>query len=129
MCVNYRIIEGDYSKYDEFVRLYNDYSLDVLEIKKQIGNNIYSKLRKEALEKGDIKPRPFNLRRNVKYKYYHYDKDRKQYRVRKVKNGKYMSFGFYDTEEEAKEKVEQLLAVDWDISKLVGLNENDSEEN
>lgn len=118
MGVNYRIVEGDYSKYDEFVRLYNDYSLDVLEIKRQIGNNIYSKLRKEALENGDIKPRPFNLRRNIRYKYYHYDKNRGQYRVRKVKNGKYMSFGFYDTEEEAKKKVEQLLAVDWDINKL-----------
>ena len=118
MDINGKIIEGDYSKYNEFVELYNNYDINVLEIKRIVGHNIYTKLRREALINGDIKPRPFNLRHNKNYKYYHFDKGSGKYRVRKVKNGKYMSFGFFDTEDEAKDMVRRLKEVDWDKNKL-----------
>lgn len=120
MSVNFRIIDGDYySKYDNFVKLYNDLNYSVFEIKKIIGNNAYERCRKEALENGDIQPRLHSQsKKNNNYKYYHYDKDMNKYRVRKVKNGKYMSFGFYDTEEEAKQVVEKLKKVDWDKDKI-----------
>ena len=115
--VNFNIVENDYSsKYDEFVKLYNDYSVDVRTIKQKIGGT-YSKLRKEALDNGDIKQRPYNIKR-TNYKHYHFDKNMQKFRVRKVKNGKYMSFGFYDTEEEAKQVVEELKKVDWDKRRL-----------
>jgi len=116
--VTFNIVENDYSsKYDEFVELYNDYSIDVQKIKQKIGSNSYLKLRKEALNKGDIKQRPYNIKR-VNHKHYHFDKSMGKFRVRKVKNGKYMSFGFYDTEREAKQVVERLKEVDWDKTKL-----------
>lgn len=120
MVVNFNLTEGeDNSKYEEFVKLYNDYSVDVTKIKKKLGNsNTYAKFRKMALKNGDIKQRPFNLNHNTHFKYYHFDKKMQKYRVHKVKNGKYMSFGFYDTEEEAKCKVEELKKVNWDINKI-----------
>ena len=116
--MNFHIVENDNSKYDEFVELYNDYSIDTATIKQKIGSNSYLKLRKEALENGDIKQRPSNIKRNQNHKFYHFDKNRGKYRVRKVRHGKYMCFGFYDTENEAKQVVEQLKAVDWDKSRL-----------
>ena len=111
--VNFRIIEGDYSKYDKFVEMYNNRKISTEYIKRKLGVAFYNKYRGEALREGDIEPRPLSLKINNNFKYYHYDKVKKKYRVRKVKNGKYMSFGFYDTEEEAKQRVEELKKINW----------------
>ena len=111
--VNFRIIEGDYSKYDKFVEMYNNRKISTEYIKRKLGVAFYNKYRGEALRNGDIEPRPLSLKINNNFKYYHYDKVKKKYRVRKVKNGKYMSFGFYDTEEEAKQRVEELKKINW----------------
>lgn len=119
MGITGHIIEGDYSKYDYFVELYNNPNLSVLDIKREVGTNAYTKLKREALKNNDITLRPtvFNINENL-YKFYHFDKQRGKYRVHKVKKGVYMSFGFYETEEEAKIVVEELKKVGWDKSKL-----------
>ena len=103
--------------YEEFVKEYNDYTVGVQDIIKRCGEKRYSFYRKKALLKGDIKQRPFNLRFGKtldSYKYYHYDKSRGKYRVRRVINGKYISYGFYDTEKDAQEVVRKLKECDWD---------------
>ena len=111
--VNFRLIEGDYSKYDTFVELYNNKKVSVEYIKRKVGTHIYKKFRAEALENGDIIPRPSGVKINQDFKYYHFDKQRGKYRVRRVINGKFLSFGFYDTENEAKQRVEELKKNNW----------------
>ena len=105
--------------YDDFVRMYNDYSISVRDIKKEIGGNRYMRYRREAMRKGDIKQRPSNLRFGENYKYYHFDKHMQMFRVRRVINGKYISYGFYENEDEARDVVDKLKSVGWDKSKLV----------
>lgn len=111
--INFNIVEGDYGRYDDFVRLYNNKKISVEYIQRKIGTTCYNKYRKRALEEGVISPRIVGVKINQDFKYYHFDKQRGKYRVHKVKNGKYMSFGFYDTEEEAKQRVEELKKVNW----------------
>lgn len=104
--------------YDEFVEMYNNYDVSVKEIKRKVGGNAYSRYRKKAIKNGDIKQRPFNLRFKENYKFYHYDKDMEKFRVRRVINGKYISYGFYDDEETAQKVVARLKEVNWDKKKL-----------
>lgn len=107
--------------YEYFIELYNGRSVPVDEIKKELGRANYERYRKIALKRGDISQRPFNLRFNGdddKVKYYHFDKKRKKYRVRRVIKGKYNDYGFYESENEAKKVVKILKSNDWDESIL-----------
>ncbi len=104
--------------YDEFVELYNNYDISVIDIKKRIGAKAYTRYRKKALDNGDIKQRPFNLRFNEHYKYYHYDKSMEKFRVRRVIDGKFISYGFYEDENVARKVVEKLKSVNWDKSRI-----------
>lgn len=119
MGINCRVVDGDYFSYEDFVKLYNDYSIKTEEIKKIVGGSRYLRFHKEAMANNDIQKRPVDLRFDgKKVKHYHYDKQRKKFRVRKVINGKYVCFGYYETEEEAQKMVEELKKVNWDKSKL-----------
>ena len=107
--------------YEEFVKLYNDKSVSTEDIKKILGRKNYIKHRKLALKNNDVKQRPSNLRFGRQldcYKYYHFDKSRGMYRVHKVKNGKYVSYGFFNTEEEAKKRVEQCKKLEWNEEEI-----------
>jgi hypothetical protein len=102
--------------YEEFVKLYNEQKISVAEIKKRLGQAKYTRYRKKAIQKGDIKQRPFNLRfRDSLFepKFYHFDKQQQKYRVHKVIKGKYHSYGFYETEKEAQQIVEKLKKHNW----------------
>lgn len=107
--------------YEEFVELYNDRNISTDDIKKVIGRKNYIRYREKALKDNDIKQRPSNLRFGRQldcYKYYHYDKSRGAYRVHKVKNGKYISYGFFNTEEEAKQRVEFCKKHNWNEEEI-----------
>ena len=107
--------------YEEFCKLYNAKEISTEDIKKIVGRRNYANYRKQALKNNDIRQRPSNLRFGVqfnKYKYYHFDKDMGMYRVHKVKNGEYTSYGFFKTEEEAKEMVEKCKKLNWDKNKI-----------
>ena len=118
MGINCRVVDGEYFSYEEFVKLYNDYSIRTEEIKNIVGGSRYLRFHKEAMANNDIQKRPVDLRFDKKVKHYHYDKARKKFRVRKVINGESVCFGYYETEDEAKHMVEKLKKVKWDKSKL-----------
>ena len=111
MGINFRVIDGDYFSYEEFVELYNDYSIRTEDIKKKVGGSRYLRFLKEALANDDIKRRPLG---GSQIKNYHYDKRRKKFRVRKVIGGKYTCFGYYEKEDDAKRVVEILREIGWD---------------
>lgn len=54
-------------------------------------------------------------------KYYNYDKIWKRYRISKTINKKRVSYGTYETEEEAQMVVAELKKVDWDKSQLTDI--------
>lgn len=107
--------------YEEFVKVYNEHKISVEHIKKIFGRAKYDRYRKQGLKQGDITQRPHSLKfgkDDFGVKHYHYDKQRQQYRVRKVIKGKYHSYGFYDKEEDAQKVVAILKKYDWDKTKL-----------
>lgn len=55
----------------------------------------------------------------IGYKFYHFDKQRGLFRVRRVIKGNYISYGFFKTEEEAKNVVELCKKYDWDKDKVI----------
>ena len=101
--------------YEDFVRDYNDYSLSASSIRKRLGNAKYTRYYKKGIQSGDINRRPSGLKFNTNYIYYHFDKNMGKFRVHKVIKGKYYNYGYYDTEEEAKEKVKECKENNWFI--------------
>lgn len=88
---------------------------------------------KEKLEECDWdKSKLDEIRRSLKirkkYKNYSHIKREDKYRVRKSLDGKMIYYGDYDTEEMAKQIVEELEKVDWDKSKLYGIVQSITEK-
>ena len=107
--------------YEEFCRLYNERKISTDDIKLKVGRKNYIKYREKALKNHDIKQRPFNLRfgREIfPYKYYHFDKSRGKFRVHKITNGEYVSYGFFETEEEAKKMVKKCKKLNWNEKEI-----------
>ena len=66
----------------------------------------------------DVDSLPFLYREKLlskKPKYYTRDKKSGKYTVQKVIDGKNLRFGIFDTEDEAKDRVDYLKSVDWNV--------------
>lgn len=130
MSIDFKIVEDapEFTNevYNEFVNLYNS-DVMVKNIYKQLDltPKKYCKLRRKALDNGDIVDR-----RGLKeYKAYNKPFRRGQVKnyycngvnsfvVRKVVDGNQIYFGSYKTESDAKQIVEKLKQVNWDKNEL-----------
>lgn len=120
--VEFNIVEGsrleDELDWDNLKKDYQDLTLTVAEIQTKYGltNSKWQTVRKHLESEGI----PLRNRGRVKNSYgdhnakhYHKDKRSGKYLVRKVLDGKYTVFGLFDTENEAKAKVEELKRNGW----------------
>ena len=108
--VNFNLIEGDYNPnfpYDMVKKAYRD-GVPVKEIRKKYGlnNGQWARFLKELKAEG-LPLRGDNPR------FYIHDKTRRKYKVERVIAGKRVFFGYFETEEEAQERVEELKANSW----------------
>ena len=111
-------------KYEEFIELYNDKSVSVLEIRRMLdwSGNIFNQARDKAVSENRIRLRSNGGHKNkVKPlksvpKYYSQHIITGKYSVRKMINGRTVYFGSYDSEDTVKEVVKRLKQVDWDIN-------------
>ena len=130
MSIDFKIVENvpEFTNkvYSEFVNLYNS-GVMVKKIYKRLDltPKRYCKLRRKALDNGDIVDRrglneykaynKANRRETVKYYYY---TGKNSFTVRKVVDGNQIYFGSYKKESDAKLVVEKLKQVNWDKNEL-----------
>lgn len=126
--------KGSYTveEYNQFVSLYNNPMVSVREIYNILGctTRKYGKLRKKALyENKIIERQPRNYHKGKKrgrsrvINNYSYNTHSGKWIVRKGINYQTVHYGCYDTEEIAKEIVNELKKVDWDKNRLSEIEE------
>lgn len=133
--VTFKIVENApptyMEKYDKFVELYNDNSITVQDISKELGwsCNVFKQAKENALKEGKIKLRsPRSGRRRKKKreppKHYSYSKKGRKFSVKKnvinEESGKsvLVYYGSYISEKVAERVVCELKKVDWDKNEL-----------
>lgn len=97
---------------------YQNLEMTVPEIKEKYGvtNSQWNRVRRQLKEDGvplRNRGRVRNSYCSYHAKHYHVDKKSGKFLVRKVVKGEYIRFGLFDTEDEAKAKVEELKANGW----------------
>ena len=125
--MNFRIVEGEeticFPNFDEFCNDFfnpNLYVKDLLQ-KYKISRNEYNKLRKKIVEEYqvDTKPTKFhpspNNPENMAYIHKH---NIDKFAVIKLKDGKKVYFGAYETVDIAQKVRDKLIKCNWDKSKL-----------
>jgi len=106
--------------YNEFVEAYNNPSLTTHDIRRkyQLNSNKYSKLRRKALNNGDIPSVRHMNNTNAKF----YTKTvNGDWQVQKTINGKKTLYGVYESRNLAEKVVNACITVDWEYDKVKGL--------
>lgn len=113
--IRFRIIENPEPDYniEEVIKEYLDTELTTQEIKKKhsLTTGKYSQVLMEVKRRG--LPLRSSWHHQSKCKYYYYKGDG-YYAVKRVFKGKAYYFGYFKTEEEAKERVKELWDNGWD---------------
>ena len=115
--VHFKIIEGDYALHFPYEKIKEDYyNSDILvrEImaKYQLSKGDWKRIREQIKKEG--LPLKTSYNRLGTGKYYYYDKKRGDWKVQRHFKRKTVFFGYYSSEEEAKERVEELKRNGWD---------------
>ena len=121
--MNFNIVEYDpYSELDDFAKDYNSRELYVYELREKYdwSPNVFQKMKQEAINRGLISSERYVAKKH-KPKCYYFHKDVNLFCVVKTVNHQRTYFGGYHTEEEALKIIEELEKVDWDKSKLRGI--------
>lgn len=132
--INYRIVENPpphyVEKYDEFVDLYNNPNISIVDIRSQLGWTVktYTLARLKALEEGKIverrsrgnQGRPRREKHIPKNYYYRANSDNYVITKRKTIDGEVRTlyFGTYKKEEDCVRIIKELKKVDWDKNEL-----------
>ena len=116
--MNFNIIENPRDDYnlDEIIQDYTNLELPVTKIREKYGlsQGKWERILKEMREK-DVPIRDKHYNRYLKLgKYYYYNKKLGLYHIIRVFKGKHYSFGYFKTEKEAQERVEELHENGWD---------------
>ena len=131
---NFRIVENPlphyYEKYDDFVELYNNPNITIVDIRNKLGWTVktYTLAREKALSEGLIKERRVRSKKGRPRKKkkvpknYYYRKNTGNYVVTKRitinKEVKTIYYGTYKNEEECVKIINELKKVNWDKKEL-----------
>lgn len=123
--MGFNIIEGcsfnpeDYL--DDFVRLYNDRSILVKDIRREFGFTInqYNEVRNICLERGLIRPRyNWDVRKKKEVTPKYYSLHRVGFNERWCVKRKGINYGMFKNVKQAKKMVDLLNDCDWDLDKV-----------